>query len=44
MKKQKPTPQKPSGDRMTLQEVKTQWLYHKAHEMGVRLCPERRMP
>lgn len=34
------TPQKPSGDRMTEQEVKTLWIYEHAERLHVRLLPE----
>lgn len=36
------TPQKPSGDRMTEQEVKTLWIYEHAERLHVRLLPEER--
>ena len=39
MKKQKPKPQKPSLDGMTLQEVRTQWIYEHANRIGVKLYP-----
>lgn len=42
MKKPKLIPQKPSGDRMTEQEVKTLWIYEHAERLHVRLLPEER--
>ena len=35
------TPQKPSGDRMTEQDVKTLWIYEHAERLHVRLLPEK---
>ena len=39
---QRPVPQKPSGDRMTQQEVRTQWIYEHAQRIGVRLYPPKK--
>lgn len=39
MKKQKPIPQKPSGDSMTQHEVRTQWIYAHADKLHVKLYP-----